>query len=99
MAYRLDPAGAEIRALQSVVDLTGKDVLEVGAGWGRLTWRFADRAASVLAIDPRDVDVERAQQEMPEHLRPTVTFLAADVATHDLPDGSFDAVLLSWSIC
>jgi len=50
---RLDPEGHETAALDQLLpDLRGRRVLEVGCGEGRLTCRYADRAGSVLAIDP-----------------------------------------------
>ncbi len=54
MTFALDPEETESRVLHSLVDFDGKDVLEVGCGNGRLTWRFADRAASVMALDPNE---------------------------------------------
>src|SRR5713101_5663144 len=50
---QLDPEGNETAALDQLLpDLRGLHVLEVGCGDGRLTCRYAERAASVLAIDP-----------------------------------------------
>jgi len=43
------------------VDFSGKDVLEIGCGNGRVTWCYADSVASVLAVDPlRDEYKHRA---------------------------------------
>src|SRR5215470_5938927 len=47
-----DPEHAETRVIHDLLDFTGTDVLEVGCGNGRLTWRYADRTRSVLALDP-----------------------------------------------
>ena len=37
----LDPEGVETRVLHDLVDFRGKDVLEIGCGDGRMTWRYA----------------------------------------------------------
>ena len=37
---------------RTLVDLGGAEVLEIGCGDGRLTWRYAERAAYVTAIEP-----------------------------------------------
>ena len=52
MTIRVDPENGEPRALFNLVDLSSRRVLEIGCGDGRLTWRYADRAAHVTAIDP-----------------------------------------------
>jgi ubiquinone/menaquinone biosynthesis C-methylase UbiE len=96
----LDPEGNEIRVLSSLSRLRGRDVLEIGSGNGRLTWRYADRAASVVGLEPDDGRVARARSRLATNaaLRDRVEFRQADVATVELPDSAFDVVLFSWSI-
>jgi cyclopropane fatty-acyl-phospholipid synthase-like methyltransferase len=50
MTVLRDPEQAETRAIHELVEFAGMDVLEVGCGDGRLTWRYAERTRSVLAI-------------------------------------------------
>jgi cyclopropane fatty-acyl-phospholipid synthase-like methyltransferase len=45
MTVRTDPEGNETDTLFDLVDLGGAHVLEIGAGDGRLTWRYAHRAS------------------------------------------------------
>ncbi|HEY2965307.1 MAG TPA: class I SAM-dependent methyltransferase, partial [Actinomycetota bacterium] len=52
VTVRIDPEGNETEALFALVDLGDAEVLEIGCGDGRLTWRYADRTAHVTAIDP-----------------------------------------------
>jgi ubiquinone/menaquinone biosynthesis C-methylase UbiE len=94
----VDPQGQETRALHRLVDFAGKHVLEIGSGDGRLTWRYADHAASVLGLDPDETQIVRAREAMPSSLRSRVTFQAADAARVDLPQGAFNVVVLAWSI-
>ena len=94
----LDPEGTEIRVLNSMSRLRGRDVLEIGAGNGRLTWRYAERVASVVGVEPDDGRVARAKAATPVALCDRVDFRHADVATVYLPAAGFDVVLFSWSI-
>jgi 2-polyprenyl-3-methyl-5-hydroxy-6-metoxy-1,4-benzoquinol methylase len=94
-----DPEQAETRAIHALVNFTGADVLEVGSGNGRLTWRFAEQARSVLALDPAAAAIAAAQAECPAPLRPKVTFQAADITTVELLPSSYDVVVLSWALC
>ena len=98
MVDALDPEGTEIRVLNSLCRFRGRDVLEIGAGNGRLTWRYADRAASVLGLEPDEGRVARAKAATTAGLRDRVEFRHADAATVDLPAARFDVVLFSWSI-
>ena len=98
MVDALDPEGTEIRVLNRLCRLRGRDVLEIGAGNGRLTWRYAERAASVLGVEPDEGRVGRAIAARPNALRDRVDFRHADVVTADLPAARFDVVLFSWSI-
>jgi ubiquinone/menaquinone biosynthesis C-methylase UbiE len=98
MIDALDPEATEIRVLNSLCRLRGRDVLEIGAGNGRLTWRYAERAASVLGLEPDEGRVGRAIAATPNALRARVEFLHADVAAVDLPAARFDVVVFSWSI-
>ena len=82
------------------MELDGRAVLEIGCGDGRLTWRYADRAAHVVAIDPFAGSIERARQRL------RGTDLAIDfrhVGFEDFAAGGdadvFDVALLSWSLC
>ena len=98
MSYTLDPEQAEVHALAELIDLTGKDVLEIGCGYGRLTWRIADRARSILAIDPMGAEIERAEAARPAKLCERVTFREADITTIALPTAAFDVAIFSWSL-
>ena len=96
MAIRLDPEGNEIAALTALVpSLTGCRVLEVGCGDGRLTRRYAERTASVLAIDPDESAIVALRSDLP---RGPVDVRAIGFEDLVIPDQSLDVVLLSWSL-
>jgi 2-polyprenyl-3-methyl-5-hydroxy-6-metoxy-1,4-benzoquinol methylase len=100
MTIRTDPEGNETAALFDLVDLDGTEVLEIGCGDGRLTWRYADRAAHVTAIEPFEDSIARANEQLRETKLPVkfrhVNF--EDFATGTESD-VFDVALLSWSLC
>ncbi len=105
MSIQLDPQKREIRALLQVAgDFAGKQVLEVGCGDGRLTWRYAQRAASVVGIDPNADKIARAISMTPEHFHGHLDLRVSDLEAFALvwskeqPGVLFDLVLLSWSL-
>lgn len=99
MPVALDPEHAETRVIHALVDFTGADVLEVGCGDGRLTWRFAELARTVLALDPAAAAIATAQASLPASLRQQVTFQTADITAVELAPAAYDVVVLSWSLC
>lgn len=105
MPIRLDPEESETVALfEYAGDLAGQRVLEIGCGDGRLTWRYADRAARVIALDPNPDDIALAIKNCPARLQDRVEFrlgtlheLATSLASATHPPG-FDTAILSWSL-
>jgi 2-polyprenyl-3-methyl-5-hydroxy-6-metoxy-1,4-benzoquinol methylase len=100
MAVRTDPEGNETLALFDLVQLDGREVLEIGCGDGRLTWRYADRAEHVTAIDPFEDGIRRAKEQFKTAALPIDFRRVAfeDFAVRSEPD-AFDVTILSWSLC
>ena len=98
MAVLPDPEDTETRALHDYADFHGKRVLEIGCGDGRLTWRYADQAAHVVAIDPDTEDIATALEDCPDDLRDKIEFRALRLAELAVPAEKFDLALLSWSL-
>jgi SAM-dependent methyltransferase len=101
MTVRVDPEQNETRALFSFVDLDGRRVLEIGCGDGRLTWRYADRAAHVTAIEPFAPALARARENLPPGLESRVALcpIAFDEFAAATASSTFDIAILSWSLC
>jgi ubiquinone/menaquinone biosynthesis C-methylase UbiE len=98
VAQVVDPDGVELPTIRELVDLEGLRIVEVGCGAGRLTFRCAEHAASVLAFDADEELVQRARASTPDDLRERIRFEVADAAAIELPSGEFDLALFSWSL-
>jgi ubiquinone/menaquinone biosynthesis C-methylase UbiE len=94
----VDPDRIEITAIRDLVDVTGRRVVEVGCGDGRITFQYAADTDSVLAFDADEETIRTACDETPEELRARIRFEAADAAQIELPRGEFDLALFSWSL-
>ena len=98
MPVRLDPEEFETGALYEAVGaFAGQHVLEIGCGDGRLTWRYADDAARVTAIDPDPARLARAVAACPPRLRNRVEFRVESLQSFASGTG-FDLVILAWSL-
>ena len=98
MARRIDPEGAETGALARLAPVDGLRVLELGCGDGRLTFRYADAAASVLAVDPDGDLIARARAAVPPRLAERVSFAVAGAAEVAAGPASFDLALFASSL-
>jgi 2-polyprenyl-3-methyl-5-hydroxy-6-metoxy-1,4-benzoquinol methylase len=102
MPIDIDPENNETRALLDFAgDLTGRRVLEIGCGEGRLTWRYASLTAHVTAIDPNSGKIARANADLPLDLKERVVFQACELETFAAgldQDPRFDLAILSWSL-
>lgn len=96
----LDPEGAEIAALQDLIDFRNKNVLEIGCGDGRLTWRYTQEAVHVTAIDPDPGQVALAIENCPYGLHHKVEFLVSSLQDYTVRarGTKFDIVIFSWSL-
>ena len=101
MNITVDPERNEINALLEFAgNLEGKRVIEIGAGYGRLTWLYAPLAGEVVAVDPDPIRMARARNEIPEALSSRVSLLETTVEQYqtDWPHSLFDMALMSWSL-
>jgi len=71
----------------------GARVLDAGCGTGRVGARLADLGFSVVGVD-----VDESMLEMARELRPDLPWVLSDLATLDLPEGHFDAVVLAGNV-
>jgi 2-polyprenyl-3-methyl-5-hydroxy-6-metoxy-1,4-benzoquinol methylase len=98
MRVRLDPNRSEVEALKRVADWRLKRVLDVGCGDGRLTLRLAGLGALVHGIDPDGKLIREARRGLPRRFAGRVHYSVGDTQELRLPNGTFDAVVFSWSL-
>jgi 2-polyprenyl-3-methyl-5-hydroxy-6-metoxy-1,4-benzoquinol methylase len=105
MAVILDPEENEIKALlQYADDFMGKNILEVGCGDGRLTWRYAHMAETVTGLEPDHDRITQAIESIPADLHGKVYLHPLSLEDYfnqkkNSPKaGSHDLALLSWSL-
>jgi ubiquinone/menaquinone biosynthesis C-methylase UbiE len=98
MATEVDPAGIEPRAILQAVDFRNARVLEVGAGDGRLTFRYAANSRSVVGIDTKEPEIRSAAQGTGTEPRGHVRFLCASASELPFSADKFEIVLLASSL-
>lgn len=72
-------------------DLTGRRVLDAGAGAGQMSEILAERGAEVVAADISPSLLEVARRRIPERLHERIEFVAGDMLDDGL--GRFDHVM------
>ncbi len=99
MSIIIDPEGNETHALFDLCrDWEGKSVLEIGSGDGRLTWRYAEKVARVLAIEPNEEAHRLALKNRPYEMgHVELRNIGFERFAHKNKE-RFDLVLLSWSL-
>jgi ubiquinone/menaquinone biosynthesis C-methylase UbiE len=97
MTVQTDPERTESKFLQRYADVTGKRILEIGCGDGRLTWQYAKSSGSVAGIDLHGDDLRVASLDRPSDLDRTVFFARADSIRLPFQKESFDIAVLAWS--
>lgn len=90
-----DPTNQYIATILSQCDLSGKDVLEIGCGKGRITRDLAQHARRVVATDPDGDALAKARVAI---AAANVEFMLAPSGVPDLPAGSFDVVIYTLSL-
>ena len=101
MAIKTDPENRETRALLDMVNFSGQHVLEIGCGDGSKTFRYADKATRVTAIEPDSKQVALAREQLPSQLQDHIEFhntTFEDFAS-TCASATFDIVILAESLC
>src|SRR3982074_1454492 len=90
--------GFEPKLIARFVSLRDKRVLEIGCGDGRLTFQYAPRASSVLAIDPDRPSIDEAIFQQHAGGWSNIEFRVGSIERLVRPGAPFDVALFSWSL-
>lgn len=99
MSILLDPEGNETKALFNLpFAWANVSVLEIGSGDGRLTWRYADHVARIVALEPDPAKHRLALANRPrEYEHVDFQNLGLDQFSRQSKE-RFDLAILSWSL-
>lgn len=98
MISREDYQGNVLRALKTIRDWDGLDVVELGAGTGRLTIPFAERANLVRAFDQAEAMMAVCRRKLVTLGRNNWTLEKADNRSLPVEDENADLCVEGWSI-
>ena len=100
MPITKDPEGIESAALFELANFKDQEVVEVGCGEGRLTWRYAEKVREVAALDPEPQKIAAAQANIPPSLKGKISFLNTTLEdfAESAGERKFDLALFAWSL-
>ena len=87
------------KALQEIVPLFNKDILDMGAGTGRVTQIAAPLARNLAATDLSPAMLRYARKEMGSLGYYNIDWVLADHRRLPFRQRSFDLILSGWSLC
>ena len=95
----VQPSDLELKTIRALADFSGRRVLEIGAGDGRLAWPFARQAAGWFALDPDAEEISVAAGDLRATPFPNVRLSVGDGRALAFPAGWFDVAFFTWSLC
>jgi ubiquinone/menaquinone biosynthesis C-methylase UbiE len=98
MTVQSDPEGSERKVLHKFVDFTGRRVLEVGCGEGRLTWKYASASTWTVGVDADTNALRVASFDRPVPLEKKAHFAASEAERLPFRKHTFDIAVLAWSL-
>jgi ubiquinone/menaquinone biosynthesis C-methylase UbiE len=88
----------EVRLIQRYVGLTGRRIVEIGCGDGRLTRQYARLASNVVAIEPDPAKIAIARRLAASEGITNASFRVGSAERVRLSGDQFDVALFSWSL-
>ena len=93
-----DPEQNETKYLNKFAEFSGKRVLEIGCGEGRLTWRYASASKLTVGLDPDQDSLRVASIDRPSDLTNRIHFANAHAEFIPFKKETFDIAILAWSL-
>jgi ubiquinone/menaquinone biosynthesis C-methylase UbiE len=93
-----DPERNEAKYLHTFADFSGKRVLEIGCGEGRMAWQYAKNTQVTIGIDPDPDALRIATVDRASDLKSKVLFARADSQHLPFPKETFEIAILAWSL-
>lgn len=87
------------KVIEEIRPVSGLDVVDLGAGSGRLTAVLADQAKSIIALDAYEPMLQVAAERLRLAGYTNWNTQVADHRNLPLPDDSADLIVSGWSIC
>ena len=79
--------------LELLAPSPGDRVVDLGCGWGTVTFALADRVTEAIGVDYSEKSVALCNQRLGREPHANLRFLHADARATGLPAGAFDAVV------
>lgn len=99
LVYREDYQENISKNIKEIKDFKGLDVVELGAGTGRLTRFLSQDAQQVYATDLHDPMLNLAGKILQQENLSRYDLAIADMRTTPFPDTCADMVIAGWSFC
>jgi ubiquinone/menaquinone biosynthesis C-methylase UbiE len=96
---REDYLGNLIREIERIRVPDGLDIVDLGAGTGRLSLMLASRSASIVALDIAPRMLLKVNHKFLSSGAKKFLTAAGDHRAIPLPDGVSDLVISGWSVC
>jgi ubiquinone/menaquinone biosynthesis C-methylase UbiE len=94
------PSDLELKTLRRLAQFSGRRVLEIGVGDGRLAWPLATEAAQWIGLDTDTDDLVGAREDREkESDKEKVRLMVGDGRRLSFPNGYFDVAFFSWALC
>ena len=88
----------EVRLIERFVPLSGRRILELGCGDGRLTRQIAPIASTIVAIEPDPARIAAARRMAASDGINNVSFRVGTAERPHRSGGPYEVALFSWSL-
>lgn len=91
----------EMQTISKYVDLTGKDIIDIGCGTGRFLFRILPYVNSAIGIDNDEASITVLNNLLRQRYKsyvPQTTIICSNIESMQFPSESIDMAFFSWSL-